>query len=100
MDQLGETIDALVIGAYWGQGNRGGRHASFMVGLRDDSKPLTANGQPQLVRIIHRTYYIWLILALYSTVSFLSPKSVVDSTCKLSIGSGKILSLRKSMNVF
>ncbi|GAA5858831.1 hypothetical protein JCM8547_005005 [Rhodosporidiobolus lusitaniae] len=34
MDSLGEHIDAIVIGGYWGQGNRGGILASYMVGLR------------------------------------------------------------------
>lgn len=38
MDELGENLDATVIGAYWGEGNRGGRHGSFLVGLRDDDE--------------------------------------------------------------
>ncbi|KDE09821.1 hypothetical protein MVLG_00219 [Microbotryum lychnidis-dioicae p1A1 Lamole] len=38
MDQLGTDLDALVVGAYWGQGRRGGTHASFMLGVRDDSR--------------------------------------------------------------
>lgn len=38
MDELGENIDAVVIGGYWGSGGRGGRHSSFMVGLRDEGK--------------------------------------------------------------
>jgi DNA ligase-4 len=34
MDSLGETLDAVVIGGYWGQGGRGGILASYMIGLR------------------------------------------------------------------
>ncbi|KAI5479349.1 DNA ligase [Pseudohyphozyma bogoriensis] len=45
MDELGETVDAVVVGGYWGQGNRAGRHSSFMVGLRNDDLPYV-NGQP------------------------------------------------------
>ncbi|BGP52608.1 DNA ligase (ATP) [Rhodotorula sphaerocarpa] len=33
MDELGEQIDGLVIGGYWGQGRRGGGMASFLIGL-------------------------------------------------------------------
>ncbi|GAA5955325.1 hypothetical protein JCM8115_001915 [Rhodotorula mucilaginosa] len=33
MDELGENIDGLVIGGYWGQGNRGGIMASYLIGL-------------------------------------------------------------------
>lgn len=33
MDELGENIDGLVIGGYWGQGNRGGVMASYLIGL-------------------------------------------------------------------
>lgn len=35
MDELGENIDGLVIGGYWGQGNRGGIMASYLIGLSD-----------------------------------------------------------------
>ncbi|ORY90116.1 ATP dependent DNA ligase domain-domain-containing protein [Leucosporidium creatinivorum] len=45
MDELAETISGLVVGAYWGEGNRGGFHSSFLIGLRDDSKPYV-DGQP------------------------------------------------------
>ncbi|KAM0793512.1 hypothetical protein ACM66B_000951 [Microbotryomycetes sp. NB124-2] len=41
MDQLAESIDARVIGGYWGQGNRGGFHASFLLGVcksREDAE--------------------------------------------------------------
>lgn len=33
MDELGENIDGLVIGGYWGQGRRGGIMASYLIGL-------------------------------------------------------------------
>ncbi|KAK4055172.1 DNA ligase (ATP) [Microbotryomycetes sp. JL201] len=33
MDALGESVTARVIGGYWGQGNRGGFHASFLLGV-------------------------------------------------------------------
>ncbi|GAA5965465.1 hypothetical protein JCM3765_003291 [Sporobolomyces pararoseus] len=36
MDALGETIDAVVIGGYWGEGRRGGVLSSFLVGLREE----------------------------------------------------------------
>ncbi|GAA5828242.1 hypothetical protein JCM11251_002654 [Rhodosporidiobolus azoricus] len=34
MDSLGETIDGVVIGGYWGQGSRARVLASYMIGLR------------------------------------------------------------------
>ncbi|BGP12433.1 DNA ligase (ATP) [Rhodosporidiobolus nylandii] len=34
MDSLGENIEAVVIGGYWGEGRRGGILASYLVGLR------------------------------------------------------------------
>ncbi|SCV68522.1 BQ2448_643 [Microbotryum intermedium] len=43
MDQLGTDLDALVVGAYWGQGRRGGTHASFMLGVRDPSREEDGN---------------------------------------------------------
>lgn len=36
MTEFGESLDCLVIGGYWGGGNRGGKLASFMCGLRAD----------------------------------------------------------------
>lgn len=51
MDELGETIDALVIGGYWGSGHRGGRHSSFLVGVRDDTVA-NINGQPTLASFL------------------------------------------------
>ncbi|KAK4699162.1 DNA ligase 4, partial [Phenoliferia sp. Uapishka_3] len=45
MDELGENIDALVIGGYWGTGNRAGRMSSFMVGLRDPTRE-DVDGEP------------------------------------------------------
>lgn len=45
MDELGEKIDGLIVGGYWGQGSRGGRLASFLVGLRG-----TKNGKEVYVR--------------------------------------------------
>lgn len=36
MDALGESIDAVVVGGYWGEGRRGGLLSSFLVGLRDE----------------------------------------------------------------
>lgn len=37
MDELGENIDGLVIGGYWGQGRRHGIMASYLIGLLDTS---------------------------------------------------------------
>ncbi|GAA5909260.1 hypothetical protein JCM6882_003781 [Rhodosporidiobolus microsporus] len=34
MDSLGETIDGVVIGGYWGQGSRGNILASYLIGLK------------------------------------------------------------------
>lgn len=36
MDQMGERIDGLVVGGYWGQGHRSGFLASYLIGLRDE----------------------------------------------------------------
>lgn len=42
MDQLSEEVEAQVIGGFWGQGRRGGRLASFLVGLKEGSGALYA----------------------------------------------------------
>lgn len=39
MMELGEHLDCVVIGAYYGSGSRGGGHSSFMVGLRESIDP-------------------------------------------------------------
>lgn len=36
MDALGEEVDVLVMGGFWGSGHRGGTLGSFMCGVRDD----------------------------------------------------------------
>jgi len=36
MDELGESFDLVVVGAFWGQGRRGGRFGSFLCALRDN----------------------------------------------------------------
>ena len=33
---MGERIDGLVVGGYWGQGHRSGFLASYLIGLRDE----------------------------------------------------------------
>jgi DNA ligase-4 len=42
MTEYGESLDCLVIGAYFGQGHRGGGHASFLCGLRVDENHVNA----------------------------------------------------------
>ena len=39
MNELGEHLDCIVIGAYYGSGTRGGRHSSFLCGLRCAEDP-------------------------------------------------------------
>ncbi|KAM0753969.1 ATP-dependent DNA ligase [Meredithblackwellia eburnea MCA 4105] len=48
MDALGENIDGLVIGGFWGTGKRAGRMSSFLIGLRDDTKH-EVDGEPYFV---------------------------------------------------
>lgn len=45
MTEFGESLDCLVIGAYYGSGQRGGQLASFLCGLRvDDEETKTEDG--------------------------------------------------------
>jgi hypothetical protein len=39
MDSLGEEVDVLVMGGFWGSGRRGGTLSSFVCGVLDDSDP-------------------------------------------------------------
>ncbi|KAK5011484.1 hypothetical protein LTR28_001693 [Elasticomyces elasticus] len=39
MTEFGEALDCLVIGGYYGSGNRGGRLSSFLCGLKVDPNP-------------------------------------------------------------
>lgn len=45
MTGFGESFDCVVIGGYYGQGRRGGAHASFLCGLRVDDNHISA-GKP------------------------------------------------------
>ncbi|GEM06078.1 DNA ligase [Rhodotorula toruloides] len=62
MDELGEKIDGVIVGGYWGQGSRGGRLASFLVGLRG-----TKNGKEvykSFAKVgsgLSRTDYTWIV---------------------------------------
>ncbi|GAA5924604.1 hypothetical protein JCM1841_003439 [Sporobolomyces salmonicolor] len=61
MDELGETIDGLVIGGYWGEGRRGGILSSFLIGLRKQ----TRDGQEYVsfARVgsgLSRSDYTWI----------------------------------------
>ncbi|PRQ77013.1 ATP dependent DNA ligase domain-domain containing protein [Rhodotorula toruloides] len=62
MDELGEKIDGLIVGGYWGQGSRGGRLASFLVGLRG-----TKNGKEvykSFAKVgsgLSRADYTWIV---------------------------------------
>lgn len=49
MDELGEQIDGLVIGGYWGQGRRGGGMASFLIGLSASQNGKTMCVRPAMV---------------------------------------------------
>ena len=39
MSEFGESLDCIVIGGYYGSGNRGGKLASFLCGLRVEQNP-------------------------------------------------------------
>ncbi|GAA6059368.1 hypothetical protein JCM10212_003266 [Sporobolomyces blumeae] len=62
MDALGETIDAVVVGGYWGEGNRRGGLSSFMVGLRTEG----SDGETRYVSFakvgsgLNREDYSWI----------------------------------------
>lgn len=39
MTEFGESLDCVIIGAYYGSGKRGGGHSSFLCGLKPPSRP-------------------------------------------------------------
>ena len=39
MEELGEIMDLVVIGGFWGSGKRGGYFGSFFCGIKDDNNP-------------------------------------------------------------
>lgn len=47
MTGFGENFDCAVIGAYFGQGHRGGNHASFLCGLRVNDNHIKAGANPE-----------------------------------------------------
>lgn len=58
MTELADTMDVLVLGGYWGNGKRqGGRHASFLVGLRDENSPVV-DGMQSFVLSLSRSW-LW-----------------------------------------
>ncbi len=46
MTEFGESLDCIVIGGYYGSGNRGGRLSSFMCGLRVDKPQIEQGASP------------------------------------------------------
>jgi DNA ligase-4 len=44
MSEFGESLDCLVLGGYYGQGNKGGRIASFVCGLRVTKNIIDSQG--------------------------------------------------------
>ncbi|KAK8022398.1 DNA ligase [Apiospora rasikravindrae] len=47
MDDLGENVDVVVIGGYYGSGHRGGRLSSFLCGLRPTRNDIQAGVNPE-----------------------------------------------------
>ncbi|KAK8108850.1 DNA ligase 4 [Apiospora sp. TS-2023a] len=47
MDDLGENVDVVVIGGYYGSGHRGGRLSSFLCGLRPTKNDIRAGVNPE-----------------------------------------------------
>jgi len=47
--EFGQELDVLVIGAYFGEGRRGGIHSSFLCGLRVDDNPPTMKFVPYVL---------------------------------------------------
>ena len=48
MTEFGQELDVLVLGAYYGEGRRGGIHSSFLCGLRVDDDPPRMKFAPSL----------------------------------------------------
>lgn len=46
MNEFGENLDCIIIGAYYGSGHRGGRHSSFLCGLRVDENQVKQGANP------------------------------------------------------
>ncbi|KAK8117435.1 DNA ligase 4 [Apiospora kogelbergensis] len=47
MDDLGENVDVVIIGGYYGSGHRGGRMSSFLCGLRPTKNDVRAGVDPE-----------------------------------------------------
>ncbi|KAK6851869.1 DNA ligase 4 [Apiospora arundinis] len=47
MDDLGENVDVVIIGGYYGSGHRGGRMSSFLCGLRPTKNDIRAGVSPE-----------------------------------------------------
>lgn len=47
MDEFGESLDCLVVGAYYGSGRRGGTLSSFLCGLRVSANHIRAGADPE-----------------------------------------------------
>ncbi|TNY23188.1 ATP dependent DNA ligase domain-containing protein [Rhodotorula diobovata] len=62
MDQMGERIDGLVVGGYWGQGHRSGFLASYLIGLRDEvSGKVVYKSFAKIGSGLNRSDYAWII---------------------------------------
>ncbi|GAA5907954.1 hypothetical protein JCM8208_004007 [Rhodotorula glutinis] len=62
MDQMGERIDGLVVGGYWGQGHRSGFLASYLIGLRDEvNGKVVFKSFAKIGSGLNRSDYAWII---------------------------------------
>ncbi|GJN92108.1 hypothetical protein Rhopal_005137-T1 [Rhodotorula paludigena] len=62
MDELGEKIDGLVVGGYWGQGRRGGLLASYLIGLREEvDGQMIIRSFAKVGSGLARSDYAWII---------------------------------------
>lgn len=46
-EEFGASVDVVVIGAYYGTGHRGGRHSSFLCGLRATQNDIDSGADPE-----------------------------------------------------
>ncbi|GAA5823391.1 hypothetical protein JCM3770_006850 [Rhodotorula araucariae] len=62
MDELGEKIDGLVVGGYWGKGGRSGYLASYLIGLREEvGGKLFVRSFAKVGSGLNRADYAWII---------------------------------------
>lgn len=76
MTEFGEALDCVVVGGYYGSGNRGGRLSSFLCGLRVEQEQIKRGANPM------KTYSFFKVGGGFSAADYAAVRHRTDGKWK------------------